>query len=110
MTAVVVEEPGRARLSVADDYLSLGVIQRYGIMSQPFPAWLKAEPIVFRKHHPTYAWACLVEGCNSMLRDSHPGLLCALHFRAYKRVKDALSIDDFVRDAKPVGGHGIMGT
>jgi integrase len=107
VTASIDEKVDHPRLSIADDYLALSLEQRYEVMSQRFPTWLKTEPIVFPAHHPTYAWACLVDGCNSMLRDSYPGLLCALHFREYKRVKDSLPIEDFIRDAKPLGGHGL---
>ena len=67
MTASIDEKVDHPRLSIADDYLALSLEQRYEVMSQRFPTWLKKEPIVFPAHHPTYAWACLVDGCNSML-------------------------------------------
>jgi hypothetical protein len=87
VTASIDDKAGDKQLVVVDDYLALSFEQRYDVMSQRFPAWLKDEPIFFPADHPTYAWACLVNGCNAMLRDSYPGLLCMLHFREYKRAK-----------------------
>ena len=107
MTASIDDEADDRQFVVVDDYLALSFEQRYDVMSQRFPAWLKAEPGVFPADHPTYAWACLVNGCNAMLRDSYPGLLCMLHFREFKRAKDSMAIEDFLRVAKPLGGHGL---
>jgi hypothetical protein len=107
VTASIDDKADDKQFVVVDDYLALRFEQRYNVMSQRFPAWLKAEPIVFPADHPTYAWACLVNGCNAMLRDSYPGLLCMLHFREYKRAKESMAIEDFLRVAKPLGGHGL---
>jgi hypothetical protein len=105
VTALLGESSGD--LKVAADYLALAPEQRYAVISKRFPSWLNSEPINFPMHHPTYGWACLVEGCKLRLRDSYPGLLCESHFREYKHVKTSVSMDDFVRRAEPLGQHGL---
>jgi integrase len=109
MTAPVDEKSTYPQLSVAADYLDLAPEQRYVVISQRFPSWLISEPIVFPMHEPTYGWACLVNGCNSMVRSSHAhrGQFCALHFRAFNQVMTVVSMEDFLRDAKPLGRHGL---
>jgi hypothetical protein len=109
MTAPVEEMSTLPQLCVAADYLGLAPEQRYAVISQRFPSWLHSEPIVFPMHDPTYGWACLVNGCNSMVRSSHAqrGQFCALHFRAFNKVMTVVSMEEFIRDAKPLGGHGL---
>jgi hypothetical protein len=47
VTASIDEKTNVRQLVVVDDYLALSFEQRYDVMSQRFPAWLKAEPIFF---------------------------------------------------------------
>jgi hypothetical protein len=56
-----------AVLATAEDYLGLTAEQRYNVVSQYFPLWLLTEPIEFPAHHPTYGWACRVDGCDGVL-------------------------------------------
>ncbi|MAS04590.1 MAG: transposase [Ahrensia sp.] len=97
--AVEVEIPP---LEVATDYLGLTPEQRYGLASQKFPDWLLKEPVEFPPHHPTFGWACIVEGCLCPQGWSQTHMLCIQHIKAYRKVRDTTSMEDFIRDAKPV--------
>ncbi|MCH9729259.1 MAG: site-specific integrase [Actinomycetia bacterium] len=88
--------------ATASDYLGLSVEQRYRVVSQHFPPWLLTEPIEFPADHPTYGWACLVEDCLGALDTTDTRLLCSGHARQYRRLKDSVDLDEFVRDAEPV--------
>jgi hypothetical protein len=92
-----------ATISNAIDYLGLTAEQRYDVISHKFPQWLLTEPIRFPPHHPTYAWACRVEGCDSGLPETDTRMLCNVHTKEYRRVKNSVSIDEFVRTARPSG-------
>ena len=86
----------------ATDYLGLTAEQRYDIVSQHFPSWLLAEPIEFPADHPTYGWACRVAGCDAALSTTNTRLLCVGHAEQYRRIRDTVSFDAFVRDADPI--------
>jgi integrase len=93
--------PSAPSLSVATDYLGLTAEQRYDVISQKFPSWLLAEPIVFPRHDPTFGWACLVNGCEALPARTYTRLLCVGHGGQYRQVKDSIGIEDFARDARP---------
>jgi hypothetical protein len=105
MTVEVDYERPETAAKVADaiDYLGLTAEQRYDVISQKFPQWLLTEPIRFPPHHPTYGWACRVKGCDSGLPETDTRMLCNVHTKEYRRVKDSVSIDEFVRGARPSG-------
>lgn len=108
MTAAVAETADVAVLATADDYLGLTAEQRYNVVSQHFPSWLLTEPIEFPAHHPTYGWACRVDGCDGVLPATHTRLLCNRHATPFHRAVDSTSLDEFVRDADP-GRTGRVG-
>jgi hypothetical protein len=88
-------------LTAAADYLGLTAERRYAVVSQKFPAWLLAEPITFPEHDRTYGWACRVLGCDAAPTDMQRQAMCWQHSHDYRQVKDSLSADDFLRQAKP---------
>lgn len=101
MTSVVAATADVAVLATADDYLGLTAEQRYNVVSQHFPSWLLTEPIEFPAHHPTYGWACRVDGCDGVLPATHTRLLCNRHAPQFHRADDSTSLDEFVGDADP---------
>lgn len=99
MTAAVALAGGPV-LKTASDYLGLTAEQRYDVVSQHFPTWLRTEPIEFPPHHPTYGWACLVDGCAGALNATCTHLLCSVHLKQYRGVADSSDLDQFVRGAE----------
>ncbi|MGN2638963.1 hypothetical protein ACTD5D_22930 [Nocardia takedensis] len=95
-------------VAVAADFLELSFEERYDIVSQRFPDWLLAEPIEFPPHHPTFGWACQVDGCDRALAPTTTRMLCLAHTKEYNRIKDATDFEEFLaaataRRAKQVG-------
>jgi hypothetical protein len=99
--AEIESPPLASPLTSAADYLGLTVEQRYAVISEKFPAWLLAEPIVFPTHDRTYGWACRVVGCEAAPTDMQWQFMCWQHSHEYREVKDSISLDEFVRQAKP---------
>jgi integrase len=93
--------PLASSLTSAADYLGLTVEQRYAVISEKFPAWLLAEPIVFPEHDRTYGWACRVPGCDAAPTDMQQQAMCWQHSHEYRGVKDSIGLDEFLRQAKP---------
>lgn len=89
--------------ATASEYLGLDPQQRYDVVSQQFSGWLLAEPVAFPAHHPTYAWDCRVEGCDSSLHQTAAptNLLCVEHRRQFAAVKNTVTFDDFLAAATP---------
>jgi integrase len=102
--ATITEEPV---LATAGDYLGLTAEQRYSVVSQHFPPWLVTEPIEFPLHHPTYGWACRVEGCGGGLRETDARLLCSEHVKQYRRLGPTADLEEFIRNAKPAAAHRL---
>lgn len=102
--ATVAEPPV---LATASDYLGLTAEQRYSVVSQHFPPWLLGEPIEFPAHHPTYGWACRVEGGGG-LRETDPRLLCCEHVKQYRRLGPTGDLDEFVRSAVSAAPHAPL--
>jgi integrase len=84
----------------ADDQ-SVDADQRYELVSQRFPTWLLADPVEFPPYHPTYGWACRVEGCLSALNTTPTTQLCSEHLRQLRLVKASTSLEDFISGAVP---------
>jgi integrase len=99
--------PSERALTAAVDYLGLDPEDRYRVISQQFPAWLLHEPVVFPRHDPTYGWSCRVNGCTSLICNSATVLLCNQHIKNYSAMKAVVTIEDFIRDAKPAGLHKL---
>jgi hypothetical protein len=99
--AQIESAPLASSLTSAADYLGLTVEQRYAVISEKFPAWLLAEPIVFPQHDRTYGWACRVPGCDAAPTDMQRQAMCWQHSHEYRQVKDSLDLDQFLRQAKP---------
>ena len=102
MTIATEIEAENPPLAVVGDYLGLTPEQRYELASQKFPDWLLKEPVEFPPHHPTFGWECVVEGCRCPQGFSQTHLLCTQHIRAYRKARDATSMEDFIREAKPI--------
>jgi hypothetical protein len=107
VTAVLSAESSSPAIQTATDYLEASVGERYAVISQLFPAWLLAEPIVFPRHHPTYGWGCRVAGCDASMTQTYTGLLCEAHQGQYLRVKESISLTEFVRDAEPLRAKSL---
>lgn len=90
-------------LTTADDYLSLSVEERYGVVSQHFPDWLLADPIEFPAQHPTYGWACRVGDCEGAVAPTYTGLLCFWHAKLYSTAKESVGLEEFIATAEPIG-------
>jgi integrase len=58
-------------------------------------------------HHPTYGWACRVEGCDGGLRATDTRLLCSEHAKQYSSLEDSADLDEFVRGAEPAAAHRL---
>ena len=93
--------PSAPTLTAATDYLGLTPEQRYAVISQKFPVWLLAEPIVFPKNDRTYGWACHVPGCEAAPAQMSSPFFCWGHTHQYRDVKDSVSVEEFLRQAKP---------
>ncbi|MCZ0730577.1 site-specific integrase [Mycolicibacterium iranicum] len=87
-------------LNSVADYVGLTVEQRYAVISEKFPDWLLAEPIVFPEHDRTYGWACRVAGCDAAPTDMQQQAMCWRHSRDYRQVKDSIGLDEFLSQAK----------
>lgn len=85
----------------AGEYLGLLPDQRYDVVSQRFPEWLKKEPVEFPPHHRAFGWSCLVDGCSASMAPTLRILLCFNHIDEYNRIKGEVSLEDFRRTAKP---------
>ena len=94
-------------LAAATDYLGLTPEQRYAVISEKFPVWLLAEPIVFPRHDLTYGWACRVPGCEAAPTDMQLQFMCWRHTHQYREVKESLSVEEFLGQAKPF--HSMLG-
>jgi hypothetical protein len=88
-------------LTAATDYLGLTPEQRYAVISEKFPTWLLAEPIVFPRHDRTYGWACRVPGCEAAPTDMQSQFMCWHHTHQYREVKESVSVEQFLGQAKP---------
>jgi integrase len=101
-SATQIESASLARpLTSAADYLGLTVEQRYAVISEKFPDWLRAEPIAFPEHDRTYGWACRVPGCDAAPTDMQQQAMCWQHGHEYRQVKNSICLDEFLRQAKP---------
>lgn len=99
-------EPSKPALALtAADYLQLPVEQRYELISQTFPAWLLAEPIMFPRNHSTYGWGCPVNGCDGAIGTTITSLLCIFHAREYRAVQESMSMAEFTTTAAPHGSR-----
>ena len=67
--------------------MQLTAEQRYQLISQQFPAWLLAEPIVFPRNHSTYGWACPVVGCLGAPGQTYTNLMCVQHAIEFAEVR-----------------------
>lgn len=90
-------------VDTASDYVQLTAEQRYRLISQRFPAWLLAEPIVFPRNHSTYGWACPVLGCLGAPGETYTNLMCVQHAREFAEVKESTSLAEFATTARPTG-------
>jgi hypothetical protein len=99
--------PSASTLTAATDYLGLTPGQRYAVISEKFPAWLLAEPIVFPRHDRPYGWACRVPGCEAAPTDMQSQFMCWQHTHQHREVKGSVSIEEFLRQAKPF--HAVIG-
>ena len=94
--------PAKLNLETAGDYLGLTADQRYIVISQQFPDWLLKEPIEFPPHHPTYGWACRINGCGGNIPYCETQLICNSHAREFNLFKaDQVSFEDFILNAAP---------
>lgn len=91
--------------ATAADYLGLSPERRYEIVSQRFPDWLSAEPIEFPPHHPTYGWACRVDGCDGTVAGMTLRLLCVQHTREFALLEDETDLEDYLAAARPCRSH-----
>jgi hypothetical protein len=85
--------PSAPTLTAATDYLGLTPEQRYAVISEKFPAWLLAEPIVFPKHDRTYGWACRVACCEAAPWETSSQFFCQGHAAEYREVKGSVSVE-----------------
>ncbi|PXX13353.1 phage integrase family protein [Mycolicibacterium moriokaense] len=92
-------------VDTTSDYLQLTAEQRYRLISQRFPAWLLAEPIVFPRNHSTYGWACPVVGCLGSPGKTYTNLMCVQHAREFAEVEESTSLAEFVTTARPTGSQ-----
>ena len=99
--AEITSAPSASTLAAATDYLGLTPEQRYAVISEKFPVWLLAEPIVFPRHDLTYGWACRVPGCEAAPTDMQLQFMCWRHTHQYREVKESLSVEEFLGQAKP---------
>ena len=105
--AEITSAPSASTLAAATDYLGLTPEQRYAVISEKFPVWLLAEPIVFPRHDLTYGWACRVPGCEAAPTDMQLQFMCWRHTHQYREVKESLSVEEFLGQAKPF--HSMLG-
>lgn len=102
MSTAATPKPGATHLTSVDDYLGLSAVERYKATSEHFPPWLVAEPIQFPPDHPTYGWACMVNGCEASPTSTSAVLLCTGHAKQFSHREDQSSLEDFVRGAQPI--------
>ncbi|MCA4756843.1 site-specific integrase [Mycolicibacterium fortuitum] len=102
---MTIAAPAGAELRLVEsprDYLGLTPEQRYEIASQKFPEWLLKEPIKFPPQHDTFGWECVVEGCKCPQGWTQTHMLCQQHIKAYRKIRNDVSMDDFIRESTPV--------
>ena len=99
--AEITSATSTSTLTAAADYLGLTPEQRYAVISEKFPAWLLAEPIVFPRHDRTYGWACRVPGCEAAPTDMQLQFMSWGHTHQYREVREPLSVQEFFGQAKP---------
>lgn len=103
--AAISELSGPKGVDTASDYMQLSAEQRYELISQKFPAWLLAEPVMFPRHHSTYGWACPVNGCDGAIGQTNTNLLCIYHAREYSAVQQSMTMAEFATTAPPTGSR-----
>ena len=104
--AAISEQSGpRLVVDTASDYLQLTAEQRYQLISQQFPAWLLAQPIVFPRNHSTYGWACPVVGCLGSPGQTYTNLMCVQHAIEFAEVRESTSLAEFSTTARPFGAR-----
>ncbi|KIU17671.1 MULTISPECIES: tyrosine-type recombinase/integrase [Mycolicibacterium] len=103
--AALSELSGPTLVDTASDYMQLPAQQRYELISQKFPAWLLAEPIVFPRNHSTYGWACPVEGCLGLPGQTYTSIMCILHAQEFAAIKESTTLAEFVATARPTGSR-----
>ncbi|MGW5152583.1 tyrosine-type recombinase/integrase [Rhodococcus koreensis] len=90
-----------ARHVVPAESPGLTFAERYAVVSLQFPGWLVDEPIRFPRLHPTFGWACRVNGCNAVVHDADRRLLCVGHANLYNRRTDDAGLEEFAIAAEP---------
>jgi integrase len=92
-------------VDTAADYMELSAAQRYELISQKFPAWLLAEPIVFPRNHFTYGWACPVNACDGAIGHTNTNLPCIYHANEFRAVQESMTLAEFANTATPTGSR-----
>lgn len=104
--AAISEQSGpRLVVDTASDYLQLTAEQRYQLISQQFPTWLLAEPILFPRKHSTYGWACPVLGCLGAPGQTYTNLMCVQHAIEFAEVRQSSGLAEFATTARPFGAR-----
>lgn len=86
---------------------NLRFLQRYSASRETFPTWLLREPIEFPSHHATFGWACLVPECEAALTMNTRYLLCVQHANRFRKMKNGIDIDAYVRSEHPGPARSI---
>lgn len=103
--AAISDQSRPALVETSADYMELSAEARYELISQKFPAWLLAEPIVFPRNHSTYGWGCPVNGCDGAIGTTITSLLCIFHAREFTLLRGSKTMAEFTTTAAPHGSR-----